>query len=92
VWPAASGGSCICRAAPNKTFEDHPRIAALPRIPLRGFPQTYATLALSSGVKPRIVSGRLGHSTAALTLDSYSDVLPQADQEPADRIAAPIEG
>ena len=33
----------------------------------------------------------LGHSTVALTLDIYSPVLPQADQDAADRIAALIE-
>jgi integrase len=75
----------------SKAFERHLRVAALPRIPLHGLRHTYATLALSSGVNPRIVSGRLGHSTVALTLDIYSHVLPQADQEAADRIAALIE-
>jgi len=33
----------------------------------------------------------LDHSTVALTLDIYSHVLPQADQEAAERIAALIE-
>ena len=75
----------------SKVFAHHIRTAALPRIPLHGLRHTYATLALSSGVNPRIVSGRLGHSTVALTLDIYSHVLPQADQEAADRIAALIE-
>jgi integrase len=74
----------------SKTFERHLPTAALPRIPLHGLRHTYATLALSSGVNPRIVSGRLGHSTVALTLDIYSHVLPQADQDAADRIAALI--
>jgi integrase len=74
----------------SKVFERHLRAAALPRIPLHGLRHTYATLALSSGVNPRIVSGRLGHSTVALTLDIYSHVLPQADQDAADRIAALI--
>jgi integrase len=75
----------------SNAFERHLRAAALPRIPLHGLRLTYATLALSSGVNPRIVSGRLGHSTVALTLDIYSHVLPQADQDAADRIAALIE-
>jgi integrase len=74
----------------SKAFERHLRAAALPRIPLHGLRHTYATLALSSRVNPRIVSGRLGHSTVALTLDIYSHVLPQADAEAADRIAALI--
>ena len=60
------------------------RAALLPPIPLHGLRHTYATLALASGVNPRIVSGRLGHATVALTLDVYSHVLPQADREAAE--------
>ena len=56
----------------------------LPPIPLHGLRHN-ATLALASGVNPRIVSGRLGHATVALTLDVYSHVLPQADREAAER-------
>ena len=74
--------------AVSKAFRDHGRAALLPRIPLHGLRHTYATLALASGVNPRIVSARLGHATVALTLDVYSHVLPQADREAAERIAA----
>jgi integrase len=74
----------------SKEFQRQLTGAALPRIPLHGLRHTYATMALSSGVNSRIVSGRLGHSTVALTLDIYSHVLPQADQDAADRIAALI--
>jgi integrase len=66
------------------------KAACLPTIPLHGLRHTYATLALSARVNPRIVSGRLGHSTVALTLDIYSHVMPQDDQAAADRIAALI--
>ena len=69
-------------------FQQQRRRAGLPQIPLHGLRHTYATLALSSGINPRIVSGRLGHSTVAFTLDIYSHVLPQADEEAAVRIAA----
>jgi integrase len=31
---------------------------------------------LSQGVHPKIVSERLGHSSIAITLDTYSHVLP----------------
>jgi integrase len=58
---------------------------------LHGLRHPCASLALSSGVNPRIVSGRLGHATVALTLDIYSHVLPQQDQDAADKIAALIE-
>ena len=74
----------------SKAFREHSRAALLPAIPLHGLRHSYATLALSSGVNPRIVSARLGHATVALTLDVYSHVLPQADREAAERIAALI--
>ena len=71
----------------SKAFRDHRTAAMLPEIPLHGLRHTYATLALAAGVNPRIVSARLGHATVALTLDVYSHVLPQQDQEAAVRIA-----
>jgi integrase len=74
----------------SKTFREHSRAAMLPLIPLHGLRQSYATLALSSGVNPRIVSARLGHATVALTLDVYSHVLPEADRQAAQSIAALI--
>jgi len=71
----------------SRTFRDHTIAAMLPPIPLHGLRHSYATLALSSGVNPRIVSGRLGHATVALTLDVYSHVLPQQDRQAAEAIA-----
>ncbi len=69
-------------------FQRLVRSAALKRIPLHGLRHTYATLALSKGVNPAIVSRRLGHSTVAFTLDVYSHVLPQVDAEAAELIAS----
>ena len=37
---------------------------------------THATLMLRQGIHPKIVSERLGHSTIAITLDTYSHILP----------------
>jgi len=38
---------------------------------------------LSQGVHPKVVSERLGHSGIAITLDTYSDVIPALQQEAA---------
>ena len=35
-----------------------------------------ATLILASGVQSKVVSERLGHASAGITLDTYSHVLP----------------
>jgi len=37
---------------------------------------THATLMLRQGIHPKIVSERLGHSSVAITLDTYSHILP----------------
>jgi len=36
---------------------------------------------LQAGVNPKIVSERLGHATIVLTLDTYSHVLPNMQQD-----------
>jgi integrase len=43
---------------------------------LKCFRHTTATLLLSEGINPKIVSERLGHASIVLTLDTYSHVLP----------------
>ena len=37
---------------------------------------THASIMLAQGVHPKIVQERLGHSTIAVTLDTYSHVAP----------------
>lgn len=51
---------------------------------------TTATLLLQAGVNPKIVSERLGHSTAMLTLDVYSHVLPNMQQGASEHLEAMI--
>ena len=42
---------------------------------------TAATLLLKENVHPKVVQEMLGHSTIALTLDTYSHILPDIQQE-----------
>jgi integrase len=37
---------------------------------------THASLMLKQGIHPKIVQERLGHSSIAITLDTYSHVAP----------------
>jgi integrase len=57
-------------------------------IRLHDLRHTHATLALQAGVHPKVVSERLGHSTIAITLDTYSHVLPSMQREAAEAVAA----
>ena len=47
---------------------------------------THATMLLSKGVNPKIVSERLGHSTVSITLDIYSHVLPNIQKEAVEKL------
>ena len=60
----------------------------LPPIPLHGLRHTWATLALQMDVHPRVVQERLGHSNIAITLQTYSHVLPIMHDNAAATIAA----
>ena len=52
------------------------RCAGLPDIRFHDLRHTCATLLLTRGVHPKIVSEMLGHSSIAITLDTYSYVIP----------------
>ena len=47
---------------------------------------THATMLLRAGVAPKVVSDRLGHANIAITLDIYSHVLPDMQNEAAERM------
>jgi Phage integrase, N-terminal SAM-like domain/Arm DNA-binding domain len=52
----------------------------------------YATAALAAGIPAKIVSERLGHATIAITMDTYSHVLPGLDEQAAGTVAQLILG
>lgn len=51
---------------------------------------TTATLLLQAGINPKVVSERLGHATVVLTLDVYSHVLPNMQEEATEKLEAMI--
>jgi integrase len=53
---------------------------------------TSATLALTAGIHPKIVSERLGHSTVQLTLDRYSHVVDGLQDAAAETLGNAIFG
>ena len=60
----------------TQTFKKIARSIGLHGVRFHDLRHTHATLMLRQGVHPKIVSERLGHSTIAITLDTYSHVLP----------------
>ena len=73
-------------------FHKHCEAAGLPRIRLHDVRHSYATAALKAGVPAKIVSERLGHATAAFTLQVYTHVIPGMDEQAATTVADLILG
>ncbi len=57
------------------------KCAGLPHIRFHDLRHTCATLLLGRNVNPKIVSEMLGHASIAITLDTYSHVLPNMQNE-----------
>lgn len=89
VWP---DGRPLHPDTLNALFYKHLAAAGLPRIRLHDVRHSYATAALKSGVSPKIISERLGHTNVAFTLQTYTHVIPGMDQAAADTIADLILG
>ena len=73
-------------------FVQHTHAAGLPRIRLHDVRHSYATAALAAGVSPKVISQRLGHATIAITMDTYSHVIPGLDEQAAETVARLILG
>lgn len=60
----------------NKSWKPLLRRVGLPYIRFHDLRHTCATLLLTKGIHSKIVSEMLGHSSIAITLDTYSHVIP----------------
>jgi integrase len=56
----------------------------LPHIRLHDLRHSHASLLLLEGVHPKIVSERLGHASVSFTLQAYTHLLPDMQNEAAD--------
>ncbi len=70
----------------DRYFKPLLKKAKLPNIRLYDLRHTTATLLLSAGENPKVVSERLGHASIILTLDTYSHVLPTMQQSATDKL------
>ena len=62
----------------------------MPKIRFHDLRHSAATLLLSQGIHPKVVSELLGHSRVSITLDLYSHVTPTLQREAAVAIDALI--
>ncbi len=67
----------------KRSFKPLLEKACLPAIRFHDLRHTCATLLLSRNVNPKVVSEMLGHANIAITLDTYSHVLPDMQDKAA---------
>jgi len=86
VFCGTQGGPLRKSKLLRRSFLPLVKRAGLPAIRFHDLCHTAATLLLAQGVHPKIVQERLGHSHIALTLDTYSHVLPGMGREAASKL------
>ena len=85
IFPNRDGGPMDPRNL-LRDFKIVLRNAGLPVIRFHDLRHTAASLMLNNGVAPIIVSRRLGHARASITLDIYGHLIPSMQSEAAEMI------
>lgn len=77
------------QAAVDRAIRDVPD---LPKIRLHDLRHTHATILLGAGIPVKVVSERLGHANATITLGVYAHVMPGMQAEAAATFASLVAG
>jgi integrase len=64
--------------------------AGLPAVTFHGLRHSHLTALLRAGVHPKIASSRAGHASIAITMDTYSHVIPSMQDDLARGVDATI--
>jgi integrase len=86
VFPMRLGTPMSRHNLVNRSFKPLLRRAGLPDIRFHDLRHTCATLMLAVGTNPKVVQETLIHTNASVTLDTYSHLLPNMQDEVAWKI------
>ena len=87
VFASGEGTPILLRNLVRRHFQPLLSRAKLsPTLRLYDLRHSCATLLLSAGENPKVVSERLGHASIVLTLDTYSHVLPSMQQAATEKL------
>jgi integrase len=84
IFASETGEPLDRRLITTHRFKPLLKRAVLPEIRFHDLRHTCATLLLSKNVNPKVVSEMLGHASIAITLDTYSHVLPTMQESAAE--------
>ncbi len=88
-----SGAVARCQKATNEARAEEskngeePTTPVFPRVTAYDLRHTAASLAISAGANPKVVQRMLGHASAAMTLDVYSDLFDSDLESVAENVA-----
>ena len=86
VFPSQVDTPMNAKNLTARSFKPLLKRAKLPNIRFHDLRHTFATLMLQNGEHPKVVQEMLGHATIAITLDTYSHVLPNMQRDAVDRL------
>lgn len=72
----------------TKWFHAAAKRAGVRRIRFHDLRHTHATLALQSGIHPKVVQERLGHAEIGITMNTYTHAIPSMQADAAETIAS----
>lgn len=78
--------SMVSRSAAAYQLNKHAGIAGVPRIRIHDLRHSHASLLIDMGCSPVLISQRLGHDNVSTTLNIYSHLFPDRQNELADRL------
>ena len=90
VFPGSLGGP-IDPSVLTRTFEKLVSRIGLTATRLHDLRHFHATLLLQQGTNPKVVQERVGHSSFAITMDTYSHVAPGFQKQAAQDFALAME-
>jgi integrase len=86
VFPSQVGTPMNAKNLTARSFKPLLKKAGLPDIRFHDLRHTFATLMLQNGEHPKVLQEMLGHATIAITMDTYSHVLPNMQRDAVARL------
>jgi integrase len=76
----------------RKSLDGALKAAGLKRVRLYDLRHSCASILMASGINPKIVAERLGHTSTGITMDTYSHLSPGMQQQATDRLEEAVFG
>lgn len=92
VFTAPNGGALRNQNFRKRVFDPAAKAAGLTGLTPHHLRHTAASLAISAGANVKAVQKMLGHSSAAMTLDTYADLFDTDLESVADRLDTAVSG